>query len=106
MQDIWEFKDPQYPNYPTEKNLDMLKTIVNTSSNLESIVLDCFCGSGTTLLASELLGRKWIGIDESKTAIEITEKRLKENSDGLFSSLSNFKKINFPTEISENKAVV
>lgn len=60
MQDIWEFKDPQYPDYPTEKNLDMLKTIVKTSSNSESIVLDCFCGSGTTLMAAQLLDRKWI----------------------------------------------
>ncbi len=75
-QDIWEFKDPTYPVYPTEKNLEMLKTIVEASSNKEDLVLDCFAGSGTTLVASELLKRKWIGIDNSEIAIKIAQKRL------------------------------
>ena len=93
MQDIWEFKDPQYPDYPTEKNLDMLKTIVKTSSNSESIVLDCFCGSGTTLMAAQLLDRKWIGIDQSETAIATTEKRLNTISSGLFATTESYEKI-------------
>lgn len=76
-QDIWEYKDTQYPNYPTEKNLNLLKDIVLASSNEDSIVLDCFCGSGTTLIASQELGRKWVGIDQSDEAIKITQKRLK-----------------------------
>lgn len=63
IQDIWSFIDPAYPLYPTEKNLDMLKMIVQQSSNLDSIVMDCFAGSGSTLLAAEQTGRKWIGID-------------------------------------------
>ena len=46
MQDVWEFKDPQYPRYPTEKNVEMLKLIVKTSSNEGDLVLDCFSGSG------------------------------------------------------------
>ena len=75
-QDIWEFKDPQYPSYPTEKNLKMLKVIVEASSNKEDLVLDCFAGSGTTLIAAEQLGRRWIGIDNSPKAIEVTLKRL------------------------------
>lgn len=78
MQDIWEFKDPQYPSYPTEKNLDMLKMIVKASSNPDDIVMDAFCGSGTTLIASEELGRKWIGIDNSQLAIRTAAKRLTE----------------------------
>jgi adenine-specific DNA-methyltransferase len=76
IQDIWEFKDPQSVNYPTEKNLDMLKRIIQTSSNPGSIVLDCFSGSGTTLIAAESFKRKWIGIDESPQAIKITFDRL------------------------------
>lgn len=68
-QDIWEYKDAQYPNYPTEKNLEMLKTIISASSNEGDLVLDCFCGSGTTLKAASDLGRNWIGIDESPEAI-------------------------------------
>ena len=68
-QDVWTFKDPQNPSYPTEKNLKMLKTIISASSNPGDIVLDAFCGSGTTLIASEMLSRRWIGIDNSNAAI-------------------------------------
>jgi adenine-specific DNA-methyltransferase len=75
-QDIWEFKDPPYPTYPTEKNLEMLKVIIEASSNPEDLVLDCFAGSGTTLVAAEELGRRWIGIDNSKIAIDVAQKRL------------------------------
>ncbi len=75
MQDIWEFKDPQNPLYPTEKNLNMLKLIIEQSSNLNSFVLDCFCGSGATLLAAEELGRKWIGVDSSEVAINTVKNR-------------------------------
>jgi adenine-specific DNA-methyltransferase len=77
VQDIWEFKDPQHPNYPTEKNLDMLKMIVEASSNAGDVVLDCFSGSGTTLIAASELGRNWIGIDESEHAIEVAKNRLR-----------------------------
>jgi adenine-specific DNA-methyltransferase len=85
-QDIWDFKDPQYPNYPTEKNIDLLKFIINASSNDDSFVLDCFCGSGTTLLAAQMLGRKWIGIDQSEHAIKVSKKRIEEMPDNLFAT--------------------
>lgn len=75
-QDIWEFKDPPYPAYPTEKNMNMLETIIEASSDEGDIVLDCFVGSGTTLVAAERLGRRWIGIDNSPKAIEIALTRL------------------------------
>jgi len=76
MQDIWVFKDPQYPQYPTEKNLDMLKLIVSASSNDDDLIMDCFCGSGGTLVAAQQLNRRWIGIDNSDIAIKICESRL------------------------------
>ncbi|MEM3587856.1 MAG: site-specific DNA-methyltransferase [Candidatus Jordarchaeaceae archaeon] len=76
IQDILEFKDPQKPLYPTEKNLELLKLIISASSNKDSIVLDCFCGSGTTLVAAQQLGRTWIGIDKSDEAIKVALKRL------------------------------
>ena len=77
VQDIWlDFKDPQYPVYPTEKNIDFIKRIVKTSSNPDSIVLDAFCGSGTTLEAASALGRTWIGIDKSDLAIEVVKNRM------------------------------
>ena len=76
MQDIWEFKDYQYPEYPTEKNLNLLKTIIAASSNEGSIVMDFFCGSGTTLIAAQELNRKWIGIDKSEQAIKTARTKL------------------------------
>lgn len=75
-QDIWDFKDPVYPDYPTQKNIEMLRFIINASSNEDSIVMDCFCGSGTTLKAAKELGRRWIGIDQSDVAINITKKNM------------------------------
>lgn len=77
-QDIWEFKDPTYPIYPTEKNIDMLKFVIGASSNEGSIVMDCFCGSGATLYAAELCKRRWIGIDQSEIAIDTVQKRFQQ----------------------------
>jgi adenine-specific DNA-methyltransferase len=77
LQDIWEFKDPPRPSYPTEKNLEMLRTIVATSSAEDSVVLDCFSGSGTTLVAADQLNRSWIGIDRSEIAIKTALGRLR-----------------------------
>ena len=90
MQDIWELKDPQYPVYPTEKNPDLLDIIVRTSSNENSIVLDCFCGSGTTLKAAQINGRHWIGIDQSEEAIKSTTTKLNEIQGDLFVSQPDF----------------
>ena len=84
IQDIWDFKDYQYPVYPTEKNFALLKLLIQASSNTDSIVLDFFCGSGTTLLAAQELGRQWIGIDKSKEAIKIVKKKLSYCQNELF----------------------
>ena len=84
IQDIWEFKDSQSVSYPTEKNLDLLKLIINTSSNKDQLVMDCFCGSGTTLYAAAFFGRHWIGIDQSEAAIKATKKKLSEHQPSLF----------------------
>ena len=86
LQDIWEFKDTQTPTYPTEKNIDLLKTIIEASSNKGSLVFDAFCGSGTTLVAAEELGRNWIGLDSSNIAIETTQKRLGKVKGDLFNT--------------------
>lgn len=77
VQDIWtDFKDPQYPVYPTEKNIGLADLIVRTSSDEGSIVMDPFCGSGTALEAAAAVGRQWIGIDKSQVAIEAVRKRM------------------------------
>jgi len=84
MQDIWEYKDYQYPVYPTEKNVALLKNIISASSHEHSTVLDFFCGSGTTLVAAQSLQRNWIGIDKSEQAIKITKEKLRDIPHTLF----------------------
>ncbi len=91
VQDVWEFKDPQYPTYPTEKNSDLLDLIVKTSSNENSIVLDCFAGSGTTLRAAQINGRHWIGIDQSYEAIKAIIQKLNSLESDLFIPKADYK---------------
>ncbi len=78
IQDVWDFKDPgaNKEHYPTEKNEALLERIIENSSRKGDLILDCFCGSGTTIYAAEKLGRRWIGIDESEKAIATTIGRL------------------------------
>lgn len=81
VQDIWlDVQDSVNQNikitgYPTEKNPNLLKRIIETSSNKGDYVLDCFAGSGTTLDVAHQLGRQWIGVDNSSEAIENILKR-------------------------------
>lgn len=79
IQDIWVFKDPQNPEYPTQKNSQMIEMIINQSSNENSIIMDCFAGSGTTLKCAQKLNRTWIGIDNSETAVKVMKKSIDEN---------------------------
>ncbi len=90
IQDIWEFKDPQYPSYPTEKNIELLNRIIQTSSNPDSIVLDCFCGSGTTLKSAQINNRKWIGIDQSEQAITASVKKISKLPSSLFEPYTDY----------------
>ena len=76
IQDVWTFKDPQNPVYPTEKNHDMLRLIIAQSSLPESVVLDPFAGSGTTLACAHELGRRYIGVDRSEEAVKVMRERL------------------------------
>ena len=85
VQDIWEFKDKPNPIYPTEKNLDMLSRIIQTSSNQGDLVLDTFCGSGGLLFAAEQLQRRWLGIDASREAIRVSIGRFEKFQESLFS---------------------
>jgi len=81
VQDIWlDFRDAHNQNihitgYPTEKNPDVLSRIINASSSVDDLVLDCFSGSGTTLAVASQAGRKWIGVDNSLEAIATTLRR-------------------------------
>ena len=69
--------------YPTQKPLALLERVIKASSNEGDMVLDPFCGSGTTLVAAERLGRQWIGIDVEEKAADLVVDRL-SNDAGLF----------------------
>ena len=68
--------------YPTQKPQTILERIIKASSNPNDIVLDCFIGSGTTAAVAQKLGRRWIGCDINKGAIQTTSKRLQNIIDG------------------------
>ncbi|AYY60053.1 site-specific DNA-methyltransferase [Burkholderia multivorans] len=83
LTDYWDdYRDAHHQSvlitgYPTEKNFEMMKMLVAASSEADGLVIDPFCGSGSTLHAAEMLGRRWIGIDESISAVKTTVKRLR-----------------------------
>jgi adenine-specific DNA-methyltransferase len=81
IQDIWMDiglapTSGERPGYPTQKPVALLDRIISASCPPGGLVLDCFLGSGTTAEAAERLGRRWIGIDNSKYAIHLARKRL------------------------------
>ena len=82
LQEIWtdisviSSQSKERLGYPTQKPIALLERIVNVSSKKDDLLLDPFCGCGTTLVASQRLGRKWVGIDISPTACRLMQKRL------------------------------
>jgi site-specific DNA-methyltransferase (adenine-specific) len=64
--------------YPTQKPLALLERIIKASSKPDDVILDPFCGCGTTVHAAEKLGRRWVGIDVTHLAISLVERRLKD----------------------------
>jgi len=64
--------------YPTQKPEALLERIIKASSNKGDVVLDPFCGCGTTIAAAQKLGRRWVGIDITYAAIAVIKKRLKD----------------------------
>ncbi len=81
LNDVWEipFLNPKAKErigYPTQKPILLLDRIIEISTNEGDTILDPFCGSGTTLVAAKLKGRKFVGIDISPEAIDLTKSRL------------------------------
>lgn len=94
-------RGPEYLDYTTQKPEALLKRIILASSNEGDIVADLFCGSGTTLAAAEKLGRRWMGSDLSKFAIQVTRKRLLDihNSKELLNEGKKYEKPARPFEL-------
>ena len=111
IQSLWDDISPVNPqalerlDYPTQKPESLLERVIVSSSDEGDIVLDCFCGSGTTLAVAQKLGRRWIGCDINIGAIQTTTKRLSQIlqdqqssqpklTDGDFKGLNAFKVYN------------
>lgn len=88
LQDVWTgikltSGDKERLGYPTQKPEALLERIITASSNPGGIVLDPFCGCGTAVAVAHRLGRRWIGIDISPTAMEVMRRRLRKQDPGL-----------------------
>ncbi len=93
--DVWDIpylnpKAKERTGYPTQKPILLLQRIIEMSTNEEDMVLDPFCGSGTTLVAARLLNRRSMGIDVSEDAIQLTRRRLADpiRSDSLLLAMA------------------
>ncbi len=81
LSDVWEIpflnpKAKERTGYPTQKPVLLLERLIEIASDPGDLVLDPFCGSGTTLVAAKLLGRHSIGMDCASEAVELTKSRL------------------------------
>jgi site-specific DNA-methyltransferase (adenine-specific) len=87
--------------YPTQKPQALLERIISASSNPGGIVLDPFCGCGTTIHAAQKSGRQWIGIDVTYLAINLIKRRLKD----AFGKDVQFEEHGQPTDFGSAKAL-
>jgi site-specific DNA-methyltransferase (adenine-specific) len=89
LQNIWDdipalnSQAQERLGYPTQKPQALLERLISSSSNEGDVVLDPFCGCGTTIHAAQKLRREWIGIDVTHLAISLIEKRLKDAFPGI-----------------------
>lgn len=97
LHDVWidirlTSADKERLGYPTQKPLALLERIIASSSNEGDVVLDPFCGCGTTVDAAQRLGRHWIGIDITFIAVDLIEKRLQDRYPGIEGTYETFGK--------------
>lgn len=83
LSDVWEIpylnpKAKERVGYPTQKPILLLEQIIELVTDKGDLVLDPFCGSGTTCVASKLNNRNYLGIDESEAAVNLSRERLKK----------------------------
>jgi DNA modification methylase len=107
IQDIWTDIRPLHNlaaerlGYPTQKPVALLERILLASSNPGGLVLDPFCGCGTTVDAAQQQGRRWIGIDITQAAIVVIKKRLQDT----YGDAANYKVIGEPVTVPDAMAL-
>ena len=87
--------------YPTQKPEALLERIISASSNEGDVVLDPFCGCGTTIAAAQKLGRQWIGIDITHLAITLIRSRLAD----VFAGVAQYEVIGEPVSVPDAEAL-
>jgi DNA modification methylase len=104
LQDVWTDVRPIGPKaaervgYPTQKPEALLERILASSSDQGQIVLDPFCGCGTTIVVAERMKRRWIGIDVAPKAVGIMKRRVDQEGanakvDGLPATIADLRKL-------------
>ena len=95
MKDWWEIKilggptNKERLGYPTQKPEALLERIIKASSNEGDVVLDAYCGCGTTVAVAQRLGRRWIGIDITYQSISLILKRLEDRYPDEWPAIQN-----------------
>lgn len=106
MDDVWDIPiinpfSKERVGYPTQKPEALLERIVKASSNKGDLVADFFCGCGTTISVAQKLGRRWIGVDISPTAIKIMQRRLERTLNAIEGT--DYEVIGMPTTVEDAK---
>ena len=95
-------RDQERLGYPTQKPEGLLKRIIESSTDEGEVVLDPFCGCGTTVVVAEELNRRWIGIDITHLAISLMKHRLHDKYSG---DLSSYSVIGLPEDVESARAL-
>ena len=107
LQDLWTDIRPigsqaaERLSYPTQKPVALLERIIQSGSNEGDVILDPFCGCGTTIAAAQKLGRRWIGIDITQLAISLIRYRMGDS----FGKDCRFEVIGEPTSLPDATAL-
>jgi site-specific DNA-methyltransferase (adenine-specific) len=105
LQDVWTDIPPMHNlaaerlGFPTQKPQVLLERIITASCPKNGVVLDPFCGCGTTVHAAQKLGRPWIGIDVTYLAINLIKRRLRD----AFGEDVQFEEMGQPTDFESAK---
>lgn len=92
------YEDKERIGYPTQKPAALLERIIKASSNEGDIVLDAFCGCGTTIAVAEKLNRKWIAIDVSPVAVKVMTERLNQLEKKIGKKNADFLTLGLPDQ--------
>lgn len=99
--DIEQASGDESLGYPTQKPEALLERIISASSNEDDVILDPFCGCGTTVAAAQNLNRQWIGIDITYLSITLMKQRLKDT----FGEAAKFEVIGEPVSVPDAEAL-